>query len=209
LLAEPPRRADVRFAFAGWRALPARKGPPGALHREAFVVPERIPTGGTLHTIVGGKLTTHRSLAERCVNALFGHRTPSPTRQQALPGGDGPREVTDPLWWRHGSRASLVRGLLRGEPAFARPICPHRPFLVAELAHALRHDGACTFADVMLRRLVHDHGPCLEAACLREAHGWFLRARTWPVDDDATQAADALRAEVAVMTGERSTVRTP
>jgi glycerol-3-phosphate dehydrogenase len=194
VLATPPQRADVRFAYAGWRALPAVAGPAGALHREAFVVAEPL-ADATLHSVVGGKLTTHRSFAERVVAAIFGLRDPSPTRTRALPGGDGPREVRDPLWWRHGGEVVALRARLPAQPELAQPLCPHRPFLRVELAHALEHEGAVTFADAMLRRLVHSQGPCRERACLRAAHGW-------PVDDDASPAIDALLAEVQALAGE-------
>lgn len=206
-LMEPaPKAADVRFAYAGWRSLPAGKGPPGALNREAFVVDEDI-AAGRLHTIVGGKLTTHRSLAERVVARIFDLHDASPTRTRPLPGGGGPREVTDPLWWRHGSRVVLVRDILDEEPAWRQPLCAHRPFLAAELVHALRHDGAVTFADAMLRRLVHSQGPCLEDACLQAAHALFVRERRWPVDADPTQARAELRLEVAAMTGDLDVLR--
>ena len=201
LLDPAPTAADVRFAYTGWRSLPTGKGPPGALHREAFVVDEDM-AAGRLHTIVGGKLTTHRSLAERVVAGIFRRREPSPTRTRALPGGEGPREVTDPLWWRHGGRVGLVRAIAREEPAWARPLCPHRPFLGAELVFALRHEVSVTFADVMLRRLVASQGPCLDDDCLRRAHALFLRERLWPVDDDGTAAIAALRREVAELTGD-------
>jgi len=206
LMDPAPAAADVRFAYAGWRSLPAGKGPPGALNREAFVVDEDIASG-RLHTIVGGKLTTHRSLAERVVRRIFDLREASPTRGQSLPGGDGPREVTEPLWWRHGSRAALVRDLVDEEPAWRQPLCPHRPFLAAELVHALRHDGAVTFADTMLRRLVHSQGPCLEESCLLAAHALFLRERQWPVDDDPALARAELRLEVEAMTGDLDVLR--
>jgi glycerol-3-phosphate dehydrogenase len=206
LMDPAPVAADVRFAYAGWRSLPAGKGPPGALNREAFVVDEDIASG-RLHTIVGGKLTTHRSLAERVVRRIFALRDPSPTRVQSLPGGDGPREVTEPLWWRHGGRAAMVRDLFGEEPAWRRPLCPHRPFLAAELVHALRHDGAVTFADAMLRRLVHSQGPCLEEPCLLAAHTLFLRERLWPVDGDPVLARGELRLEVAAMTGDLDALR--
>jgi len=201
LLDPVPPRASVRFAYAGWRSLPTGKGPPGALHREAFVVSERV-SNCSLHTVVGGKLTTHRAFAERTVGRLFGFTNPSPTRALALPGGDGPREVTDPLWWRHGSRAQLVRALVAADPAAGAALCPHRPFLVAEAILALRNEGAVTFADLLLRRLVHSQGPCLEPACLRAAHAVFLRERRWPVDDDAAPAMERLRVEVAAICGD-------
>ena len=206
LLEPPPPAADVQFAYAGWRSLPLRKGPLGALNREAFVVQEPLPVG-TLHTIVGGKLTTHRSLAERVVARIFGFRDASPTRWLPLPGGDGPREVTEPLWWRHGSRVVLVRGLLEEEPMWGQPLCPHRPFLAVELVHAMRNDGAATFADVMIRRLVYSSGPCLQSACLRHAHSLFLRERRWHIDTDADTTIARLRAEVRTMCGDLDSFR--
>ncbi len=201
LMDPAPQRGDVRFAYAGWRSLPTGAGPSGAKNREAFVVAEGIPLG-TLHTIVGGKLTTHRSFAERVIAAIFPTDGPSPTRTRPLPGGEGPREVTDELWWRHGGRVSLVRDLCDEDTTWRERLCPHRPFLAAELVHALRHDGAVTFADAMLRRLVHSQGPCLEKSCLRNAHTLFLRERRWTVDFDADAAIAALEHEVAVMRGE-------
>jgi glycerol-3-phosphate dehydrogenase len=206
LLDPVPARAEVRFAYAGWRSLPNAQGPPGPLNREAFLVPERLPCG-ELHTVVGGKLTTHRSFAERAVAKIFARSDPSPTRALALPGGDGPREVTDALWWRHGSRADLVRAIVAADRDTDRVLCPHRPFLIAEAVSALRHDGVVTFADLLLRRLVHTCGPCLESDCLEAAHAVFLRERRWPVDDEVVAALARLRSEVAAMTGELTSWR--
>lgn len=201
VLEQKPEPDDVKFAYAGWRALPRGKGPPGSLNREAFVVPEQIPSG-ELHTVVGGKLTTHRSFAERTVVSVFGVTGPSPTRTKELPGGSGPREVDDPLWWRHGSRVGQIRSLVVDDQQLSEPLCAHRPFVVGELVHALRNLAAVTFADLMLRRLVHVLGPCLEDDCLRRAHGWFVRERQWPVDDDCDAAITSVRDEVGATTGD-------
>ena len=121
-------------------------------------------------------------------------------RQDA--GGDGPRDVGDSLWWRHGSVALGLHSQIAAAPELGERLCPHRPFLVVELLHALQVEGAVTFADAMLRRLVHSQGPCLQPACLRRAHERFLTACVWPVDGDAEAAIAALRAEVDVMIGE-------
>ena len=196
-----PDRQDVKFAFAGWRALPRVDGPPGSLNREAFVVSEASRCG-SFHTVVGGKLTTHRSFAERVIVKLFGVTGPSPTRTAVLPGGDGPREVDDPLWWRHGSRVREVRDLILENSEFAQPLCPHRPFLIGELVHALRKLSAVTFADVMLRRLVHVLGPCADDACLQRAHSWFVRERQWPVDEECALAIQSVHAEIRGLSGD-------
>lgn len=200
LLDPPPPASEVRLAYSGWRSLPAGKGPPGALNREAFTVTERVACGD-LHTVVGGKLTTHRAFAERTMARLFGFKDASPSRAQPLPGGAGPREVSDPLWWRHGSLANEVRRIAREDAAYAEAVCPHRPFLVAEMVHALRHEGAVTFADLMLRRLVHSQGPCLDEICLDRAHEFFVRAQLVAHDDDRDLAISVLAREVAMQCG--------
>lgn len=201
VLEQKPEPSDVKFAYAGWRALPRGKGPPGSLNREAFVVAEQVP-GGELHTVVGGKLTTHRSFAERTIAKVFGTVGPSPTRTQALPGGAGPREVDDPLWWRHGSRVGQIRSLVVDDMQMAEQLCMHRPFVIGELVHALRNLAAVTFADLMLRRLVHVLGPCLKDGCLRRAHSWFVRERQWPVDDDCDVAVASVRDGARAVSGD-------
>ena len=207
LLDPPPSPADVQFAYAGWRALPRGDGPPGALHREAFLVEEQLPQAAHAHR--RGRQADDAPRAGRAHHRAACLISASSRRRAnlPLPGGDGPREVDDPLWWRHGSLVGRVRELMRERPAFANPICPHRPFLVAELVHALREEGAVTFADVMLRRLVDPRGPCLEPACLRAAFRWFDEYRTWPGETDVDKACAALRAEVAEMTGDLDTWR--
>jgi len=201
LLVPPPRRQDIRFAYSSWRSLPTEKGPRGALNREGFLVQEPLPSG-TLHTVVGGKLTTHRAFAERATAQILGVGVDdSPTRTLSLPGGAGPREVTDPLWWRHGDHAGDLRRLIQQDAGLAMPLCPHRPLLEVEAVYALRNLGAVTFSDLMLRRLIHAQGPCMQRECLRAAHSLFFRERIWPVDDDFTVAARRLVAEVRQLTG--------
>ncbi len=205
MLESPPTRDDVRFAYAGWRALPAGRGPSGALNREAFVVPEPAAHDAcTVHSVVGGKLTTHRSLAERAVNEVLGIRDASPSRALALPGGDGPREVGDPLWWRHGSRARNVRALAAGQPALFERIAPDRDLWRVEAIYALRTQGAVTFADLMIRRLFHSLGPSIDEASLREMHELYLRERTVEIDRDFDEDRELLFDELARLSG-RST----
>lgn len=201
LLEHPPRRADVRFAYAGWRALPAGRGPVGAISREAFVVAEST-AAGTLHTVVGGKLTTHRALAERTVNTLLGRRDPSPSRTQPVPGGEGPHEPQDPLWWRHGSLAARVRAIGRGQPSLLEPFARGSDLLGAEIAWAVQQQGAVTFADVMLRRLFQVDGPPLQGGDVDAAFALYQRFRpeSLPPLDEAAERAE-LQAQVRALTG--------
>lgn len=201
LLESPVRREDVRYAYCGWRALPATRGPAGAINREAFVVDEASAVG-PLHTVVGGKLTTHRALAERVVNTLLGRRDGSPSRVQPLPGGEGAREPGDGLWWRHGSRAPAVRQLADGEARLLAPFAVGSDLLGAEIVHALRVQGAVRFADVMLRRLFQIDGPPLDAAAVDAAFELYARFRpaNLPPLDEARERAE-FAAQVRATTG--------
>jgi glycerol-3-phosphate dehydrogenase len=158
LLEAPPGRCDVRGRSVAQHAVAP---PPGA-----GALAEERSAAGPLHTVVGAPLATHRAVAERLLARLGASPSSSPTRAAPLPGGDGPREVGDPLWWRHGSRAWRVRALAAADPSLLEPLCPHRPFLGAEALFALRAQGAVTPADVE-QRLADLRGPCPEAECRR------------------------------------------
>ena len=143
--------------------------------RQAAPVVDELIACGRLHSVVQDHAAAHRAVAERVVAAAFGcDPDASPTRSRPLPGGVGPREVDDPLWWRYGGRVGEVRALAVG--ALREPLCEHRPFLACELVHAVTCDGATTFADAMVRRLVDVRGPCREPRCLERARGVFERA---------------------------------
>ena len=172
LYQSPPSRDDVRHGYTGWRALPTGAGPAGGANREAFLEHESGPIG-TVHTVVGGKLTTHRAFAERAINELLGLRGPSPSRTATLPGGAGPQEFGDPLWWRHGSRAPAIRAIGDERADLLDPICAHRDLLRVEAVFALRAQATMTFEDLMRRRLFHSQGPCLRASCLDDTHALF------------------------------------
>ncbi len=83
-------RSSVHFAYAGVRPLPKRdSGPESAITRKHLIVENRDIARG-LYSIVGGKLTTYRSLAVEAVDAVadaLGRSLPSsPTAEQSLPG---------------------------------------------------------------------------------------------------------------------------
>lgn len=203
LLERPVARSDVRFAYVGWRALPTRKGPPGGLNREAFTVGESVPDAGcTMHTVVGGKLTTHRSFAERTVAHLLSTRDASPTRDLPLPGGAGPSDVSDPLWWRHGSAAGKVRALADDRPELLEPIAPDRDILLVEAVHAMRHQGVVRFSDLLVRRLFHSMGPSLDEESMRTLHELYLRERRVEFETSFEQDRDEVLAAVRDLAGE-------
>jgi glycerol-3-phosphate dehydrogenase len=156
----PVRRADVIGAFAGLRPLldDGRAGDPtptSDLSRRHAVL--TAPDG--LVTVVGGKLTTTRRVAQDAVDAVAGRLGAGRCRTGRLPllgaadsrtlsGLDAPRRLVR----RYGSEATEILALGREDPALLDPVAAGLPVIGAELVWAVRHEGAITESDVLDRR---------------------------------------------------------
>ncbi len=114
----------VRYAHAGVRPLPNTAGrATGAITRRHLIVTHPGVRG--LYSIIGGKLTTHRALAEQTLAKLMKDSTEADARSVAMDTG------TDPQ--RTASRRSPTRGLAL--PGTLSPAV--RNELLAELAGRL------------------------------------------------------------------------
>ena len=159
-LAAPVGRADVVGAYAGLRPLlevPGRAGTADVSRRHAlFTSPDGVIT------IVGGKLTTYRQMAEDAVDAAIRHRGltagPSPTRRLPLVGAADRADLarlTDGyghLVARYGTEAPAVAALAGEDPHLGEPIAPGVETIGAELAWGVRHEGATCVEDLLDRR---------------------------------------------------------
>ncbi|MDH6115001.1 glycerol-3-phosphate dehydrogenase [Kitasatospora sp. MAP12-15] len=153
-------RDDVRGSFAGLRPLiDAGGGDTADLSRRHAV--RESPSG--VITVVGGKLTTYRAMAEDAVDAALRARGlkagPCRTRRLPLVGApehSGSRPPTDAalpasLIARHGGASAAVREGSRS----ARPleqIAPGIDVTRAEVEYALTHEGALDTDDILARR---------------------------------------------------------
>ncbi|MBX6767054.1 MAG: glycerol-3-phosphate dehydrogenase, partial [Actinomadura rubrobrunea] len=127
-------------------------------------------------TVVGGKLTTYRRMAEDAVDTAVAsapHLDAGPSRTARLPlvgaapparlaALDAPRRLVR----RYGTEAPLVAALAREDPALLEPVVPGLPVLRVELAWALRHEGALDAADLLDRRTRIGLVPADRAAAL-------------------------------------------
>ena len=177
LVAEPP--ADSRGAHPADRqpadGPAADKGgagekPTTKLSRE-HVVDAPLPG---LVSVAGGKFTTYRLMARDVVDAavagLPGPVPASVTGQLPLLGADGlpavrasarrlaadydvTPAVAGHLIGRYGSLASEVLDLVRADKTLARPLLDEYPYLRAEIAYAVTHEGALHAEDVLARRV--------------------------------------------------------
>ncbi|WP_245962134.1 glycerol-3-phosphate dehydrogenase/oxidase [Streptomyces ardesiacus] len=165
VLDAPVHREDVVGAFAGLRPLLDTTAPDrhGAGPRTADVSRRHavLTSSEGVVTVVGGKLTTYRRMAEDAVDTAVAARGlvagPSPTAALPLVGAAAPQalaRVRAPgrLVRHYGTEAPAVQALAARDPRLAERILPGHPVTGAELVWALRHEGALDEADVLDRR---------------------------------------------------------
>lgn len=151
---------DVLGSIAGCRPLVA---PPGGKTVEVKRNHEIRSDPDGLVTVVGGKLTTSRLMAEQTIDAaqkVLGERRRARTRRATLLGGAGyDAEATVAsgglaahLGERYGTESSFVSALIVEDPALAKPIVPGLPYLEAEVVYSARYELARSVDDVLSRR---------------------------------------------------------
>ncbi|MEU9477901.1 glycerol-3-phosphate dehydrogenase/oxidase [Streptomyces sp. NPDC048191] len=166
VLDAPVAREEVVGAFAGLRPLldtSEHDGRDGASTRTSDISRRHavLTSADGVTTIVGGKLTTYRRMAQDAVDAAIAARGlpagPSPTATLPLVGAASParlRTLSAPrhLVRRHGTEAEAVHALAAQDPALAEPVLPGHPVTRAELLWAVRHEGALDESDLLDRR---------------------------------------------------------
>jgi glycerol-3-phosphate dehydrogenase len=156
----PLTRDDVAGTYAGLR--PLIEGDANAKSADLSRRHAVIHGDGGLVSIVGGKLTTYRRMAEDAVDAAIvagGLQDAAPCRTRDLPllgaaSRDALAAVPAPsrLVDRHGTEAPAVLALAGGDPALLAPVLPGLDVLGVEVLHAARAEGALDADDVLDRR---------------------------------------------------------
>ena len=157
-----------------------------------------------LFSLGGGKLTTHRHVAERIVNAVAGRLGRSVgrcrTRKLALPAAKGmepgnvavdvPDSIEEHLKRRYGAIAVDVMQLIREDESLGEPLVDDAWDCPAEVLHAVYNEMSVTLADVMIRRLGvhlrsrHNTRDVAErvAIIMGGVHGWDEARRSKEVE---------------------------
>jgi glycerol-3-phosphate dehydrogenase len=172
---------DVRATWAGLRPLLVDRDRRFASSRSREHAIVR-GSGGML-TVVGGKLTTYRSMAAEVVDQAMRelrHRDGRPrhadarTDDEPLPGGETadlsqfrerglelglPAASVDHLLRHYGTEAAGIFNLGGADRRLFRQLLPPHPALEAEVVHAVRRELAQTVEDVLVRRfhLYYEH----------------------------------------------------
>ncbi|MDR5693855.1 MAG: glycerol-3-phosphate dehydrogenase/oxidase [Armatimonadota bacterium] len=160
---------DVLGVYAGLRPLISAPGKSSAaLSRSHAVIPG--PQG--FLSIIGGKLTTYRKMAQDTVDLLLrrmGQYRPCRTEEVLLDGSENYAEarqllegsarqfewepgIVDRLLRAYGDRALLIQAIAVERPRLGRPLIPGVPVLGAEIAFIVRHEMAVRLADVLFIR---------------------------------------------------------
>ena len=164
---------DVLFTYSGVRPLPYAPGVPEWKIPRSHVIHDHSSSGQKgLFSVVGGKLTTFRQLAEDAVDitcrSLGRRRTKTSTRDLPLPGArvaDWPEfkrafvaapglplETKKRLLKLYGVRAEAVLDLVRADSSLGEEFDPLSHAIAAELVFAVKFEMAKTLADVLARR---------------------------------------------------------
>jgi glycerol-3-phosphate dehydrogenase len=167
-LARDPKREDILSIFAGQRPLVRKPGKGGEATKAISRNHEVLVSDSGLVTIVGGKWTTYRKMAEDTLNhaALIGgfHNKPCVTENLQLHGWRSPNAA--PLAEHlavYGADATKLEEL----PENAEKLHPRLLYTKANVVWAIRHEMARTVEDVLSRRtraLLLDARAAMESA---------------------------------------------
>ena len=170
-------REKILFTYAGVRPLPfiGDKGEAGITRRH-FI--SRHPQAANLFSIVGGKLTTYRSLAEEAVNLVFKELGKSvakcSTAEVPLPGAVTPQTsstfedfgkafklgsglslaTSDRLLRIYGMRSKELVKMAAAEATLAKIIDDETQAIAAEVVYSFEHELAVNLVDCLLRRMM-------------------------------------------------------
>ncbi|HSE97300.1 MAG TPA: glycerol-3-phosphate dehydrogenase, partial [Blastocatellia bacterium] len=177
---------DVISTFAGLRPLVAGNGSSTSeLSRKEQII--ESPSG--LISIIGGKLTTYRSMAEQVTDIIarrLTHAGRSVTRDIELAGGAIPEsrwkesaaraaeefrvpfEIADHLIRSYGGNYRAVLEIVRSSPRLGMKLVEELPHIEAEVIYAARSEMAATVEDFLARRtrlalLAGDQGRACQA----------------------------------------------
>jgi glycerol-3-phosphate dehydrogenase len=220
--------AQVLYTYAGVRPLPAAGGrgrdDEGAITRSHVIhdhAGDKVPEGERIEgllSIVGGKITTYRRLAEETVDAAvkkLGRKADKcRTHQVPLPGGTAypfagfrerfratsglPVQTADRLLRIYGTRAAEALDFADGAPELREPFDAGTGAIGVEVVFSLRTELAETLADVVQRRTLVGYGAHAGLDAVEAAAEIAVRHVHW-TDERAAREVAAFREQAAAL----------
>jgi len=204
---EPLDEGDVLGTWAGLRPLVSDAASTRTADMSRRHLVSTSPSG--LVTVVGGKLTTYREMAEDAVDAALaaaadaGAPLPrlagrSRTRKLRLRGADGFAEAAAThrhLAERYGGETGVLTAMVDADPTLGEPLVPGLPYLRAEAVHAVRYEMATTLDDVLARRTrARLRDGAATAAAAADVAALIAPELGWSAAEQAAQVAGYLAA---------------
>jgi glycerol-3-phosphate dehydrogenase len=148
-----PVASDIRAVFAGIRPL-ARSGNSRNTAKLARDHVIRV-SSSSLVSIMGGKWTTYRRMAEDCVDraAEVGGLLATPCRTKTLPIHGAEGEWRQGTLAQYGSDGPAIEQLAKSTPALNEPLAERLPHVGAQVVWAARNELARNVEDVLARRI--------------------------------------------------------
>jgi glycerol-3-phosphate dehydrogenase len=151
---------NVIGSYAGYRPLLDGGGPGSTadLSRQHSLIDS---ASGQMTTVVGGKFTTYRKMAQDTVDHLcrrLDHQVACCTQHLPLLGAAGHETLrklaqSRRLVNRYGTEAAAVVQPGSRHPELLQPVAPGVPVIGAELLFGVEHEGALTVDDLLDRRV--------------------------------------------------------
>jgi glycerol-3-phosphate dehydrogenase len=193
---QSPLAENFCYAQAGVRPLPASGAKStSVITRRHLIHRHRKPKG--LYSIIGGKLTTHRALAQDVMQVLrkrLKRERSSPSLNRPLPGAldaadreqllaELSAQLGQPqsqrLWHTYGSRAATIASRIAMNNEAAMVVGPGASIFVAELVHAIEHEFASSLVDILARRVMAGLDADTGLSSAPAAADWLVRLGIW------------------------------
>ncbi|MEO6848364.1 MAG: glycerol-3-phosphate dehydrogenase C-terminal domain-containing protein, partial [Chthoniobacterales bacterium] len=156
-LARHPSEKDVLAVFAGQRPLVRPPNKDGGATKAISRNHEVLVSDSGLVTIVGGKWTTYRKMAEDTLNhaVQIGGLDDKPcvTETLQLHGWRSPNAAPLPDYLGvYGADASKIEELIASDPGMGELLHPRLPYVKACVIWAIRMESARSVEDILARR---------------------------------------------------------
>lgn len=152
-LVKPPRREDILSIFAGLRPLAANPDNPASTKEISRRHKITLSPSGLL-SIIGGKWTTYRRMAEetidKAINAGFLEKRKCVTsflRMTTIT-----KSISSDRLCIYGDQSSEIEKMINENPELGKPIAPRLPYTRAEMIWICRNEMPLTIEDLLARR---------------------------------------------------------
>jgi glycerol-3-phosphate dehydrogenase len=186
---------DILYSYSGIRPLPYEPGKKeGQVTRKHIVFDHGKHDGNeNILSVIGGKLTTYRNLAEDCVDLvcekLEKNNLRSQTKSYPIFGGYGiknldhyketlaedfgktynlPKNTIEYLIDYYGSKFKGVLELISTNSALRETICQNNLDILAQVVYAIKYEKAKTLEDILIRRTGIGTSACLGLDCVEK-----------------------------------------